>query len=113
MLALLNPVMGWFSDAFKSRFGRRKPFILIATPLMAGSVVALFYPPSSLSPLAMAAWYCAAQFLLNLTSDLYNIPYQVHFTRHLFVASLHFVKSHFFPFTFCPVFFVFPPIFVL
>lgn len=45
MDAVTSPVMGYFSDRSKSRFGRRIPFIAIGTPLLVTSLILIFYPP--------------------------------------------------------------------
>lgn len=45
--ALMNPVAGWLSDKLvSSRFGRRKPWLLIGSPIMAISFIAIFLIPA-------------------------------------------------------------------
>jgi Na+/melibiose symporter-like transporter len=42
---VLGPIIGYRSDQFRSRWGRRLPFLLLATPLAAVSMAALGYCP--------------------------------------------------------------------
>ncbi|MHA1215032.1 MAG: MFS transporter [Candidatus Hodarchaeales archaeon] len=45
--ALMNPVSGWLSDKLVStRFGRRKPWLIVGAPIMALSFIAIFLIPS-------------------------------------------------------------------
>ena len=45
--AIMNPVAGWLSDKFVStRFGRRKPWLILGSPIMALSFIAIFLIPS-------------------------------------------------------------------
>ncbi len=43
--ALADPIVGYFSDKFRSHLGRRIPFIAIGTPFLVISWILLFYPP--------------------------------------------------------------------
>ena len=42
---LTDPLMGEISDRFKTRFGRRKPWVLLGMPIMMIGVYQLFIPP--------------------------------------------------------------------
>ena len=45
--AIMNPVAGWLSDKMVStRFGRRKPWLILGSPIMALSFIAIFLIPS-------------------------------------------------------------------
>lgn len=45
--ALMNPVAGWLSDKLVStRFGRRKPWLILGSPIMALSFIGIFLIPS-------------------------------------------------------------------
>jgi len=61
--ALLDPLVGAWSDRVRSPWGRRLPFLWIAPVPMALAVVALFAPPAGLSPAASAWWFTAAMTL--------------------------------------------------
>jgi len=43
--ALVNPLVGYWSDRTKTRFGRRIPFIAVGTPIMVAAFVCLWFPP--------------------------------------------------------------------
>lgn len=46
-----DPAVGFWSDRTRSRWGRRMPFIVIGTPLLAISFVALWFPPAATATL--------------------------------------------------------------
>ena len=74
--AITDPAMGWLSDRTRSRFGRRRPWIAIGAPLCALALVALFSPPSTLSPSEAGAWFTASFALYFFLHTVYEIPYQ-------------------------------------
>ncbi len=43
--AVIDPMVGYLSDRTRSRFGRRKPWIAVGTPLLLLSVYGFFQPP--------------------------------------------------------------------
>jgi Na+/melibiose symporter-like transporter len=45
--AITDPLMGTLSDRTRSRFGRRRPYILIGSMLLAIALIFLFNPPST------------------------------------------------------------------
>jgi len=42
---LVDPFLGHWSDNTRTRWGRRKPFLLFGTPLMAVFMILLWLPP--------------------------------------------------------------------
>ncbi len=73
--AFTDPVMAYLSDNFKSRWGRRRPFIFAGglTMLVLGSVA--WFIPRDLSELGMA-WYFGAMMVLFATAQtVYSVPY--------------------------------------
>ena len=42
---LTDPLIGFYSDRIRTRWGRRKPFMLIGTPIFVVGVVLLWIPP--------------------------------------------------------------------
>ena len=73
--AITDPLMGWLSDRTRSRWGRRKPWIVLGVPLGALSFWALLSPPESLTPGQAAIWFAlmfGAYYVLN---TIYEVPY--------------------------------------
>lgn len=73
--AITDPAMGWLSDRFPTRWGRRRPWIALGVPLTSLSILALFGPPPSLSPTGASIWFglsFAAYFLFH---TVYYVPY--------------------------------------
>ncbi len=72
--ALTDPVVGWASDRTRSRFGRRKPWIAVGTPLAAVFFWLLFSPPESLTPSAAVLWFGATFSLFFLFQTIEGVP---------------------------------------
>lgn len=74
--ALTDLTMGWVSDNFRSRWGRRKPFMFVGAFLMAFVMPIVFMFNREWSVPAVAAWMICVNLMLYLTLTIYNIPYQ-------------------------------------
>lgn len=48
---ITDPVLGYLSDKFPTRFGRRRPWIAISVPIMLVTIWLLFLPPAGVSGL--------------------------------------------------------------
>ncbi len=42
--AVIDPIIGWFSDRTKSRFGKRRIYLIVCSPLIVIAMFLLFYP---------------------------------------------------------------------
>jgi GPH family glycoside/pentoside/hexuronide:cation symporter len=73
--ALTDPVMGWLTDHTRTRWGRRRPWLLIGAPLAGLAFVALFAPPPSLTPGGAAVWFALAYVAYYLFHTVYEIPH--------------------------------------
>ena len=69
--AVTDPAIGYFSDRTTGRFGRRKPWILVGTPLAVVSVVVLFAPPVE----ATLTQFAFGIFGLTLAWTMMMLPY--------------------------------------
>ncbi len=63
-----NPIYGFFSDRTRTRWGRRRPWLVVSTPLMVICFVAFYSPPAGL-PSTTLFYYAAAFFMLTGTLD--------------------------------------------
>jgi glycoside/pentoside/hexuronide:cation symporter, GPH family len=66
-----DPVIGYLSDRTRSRFGRRKPWVVGAMPLAMLAIYHLYFPPENPSNAYLLGWIVL--FWLGWT--LFNIPY--------------------------------------
>lgn len=68
--ALDNPVYGYLSDRTRTRWGRRKPWLLAGCPLMLISFVAFFSPPGFLKGGAFIAYFVVFLMLVETFNSL-------------------------------------------
>ena len=54
--SLANPLVGYLSDRTKSRWGRRIPYIIFGTPLMALATALIWFPPDTHPSMANNLW---------------------------------------------------------
>jgi GPH family glycoside/pentoside/hexuronide:cation symporter len=73
--ALTDPLMGWVTDRTRTRWGRRRPWMMLGAPLAALAFIALFAPPESLTPETAAIWFAASYILYYLFHTIYEIPH--------------------------------------
>ncbi len=73
--AITDPLMGWISDRTQTRWGRRRPWMLIGAPLAALAFVLLFSPPEGMSQTAAAGWFTSTFVLYFLFHTVYVIPH--------------------------------------
>ncbi len=68
---ITDPLIGELSDRSRSRFGRRKPFIAVGTPLMMLGAWFLFVPPDGVGATYLLIWLT----LFFLGSTLIQLPH--------------------------------------
>ena len=73
--AVSDPLMGSISDSFKSRWGRRHPFMYGAAVPMAASFYFLFVPPSGLSQTQLFIWLTVFAVLTRTFMTIYSVPH--------------------------------------
>jgi Na+/melibiose symporter-like transporter len=73
--AITDPLAGSISDNWKSRLGRRHPFMYAAAPPLALAFFGLFSPPAGLSELQLFGWLIAFAILTRGAMTLYHVPH--------------------------------------
>lgn len=72
--ALDNPVYGYFSDRTRTKWGRRRPWLIIGAPLLALGLVAFFNPPG-LSGNSLFVYFLLTYILTGTLDSLVNANY--------------------------------------
>jgi GPH family glycoside/pentoside/hexuronide:cation symporter len=72
--ALIDPIVGAWSDNVRSRFGRRHPFMYAAAFLAATSFYFLWHAPAALSGNALLAYMLVLLIGVRVSGSLYEIP---------------------------------------
>jgi GPH family glycoside/pentoside/hexuronide:cation symporter len=73
--ALSDPMVGQISDNWRSRWGRRHPFMLAGALAFPAMVILLFNPPADLSQLGLFSWYLFWAISVRVIQTLFLIPY--------------------------------------
>ena len=72
--AVLDPLIGRWSDTFRSAWGRRHPFMYASTIPIALGTVLLWRHPAWISAAAMPVYVFAVLVVLRLAGGVYQIP---------------------------------------
>ena len=73
--AVTDPLMGAISDRWRSRWGRRHPFMFAAAIPLGITVFCIFSPPADLSDWALFAWLTGFSVLMRIFVTMFNIPH--------------------------------------
>lgn len=73
--ALIDPFIGHWSDNFRSRFGRRRPFILAGTPVLVFSLLFIWTPPFRESLWGNGMFLLVVIFIHYGAFSLIGVPY--------------------------------------
>ena len=74
--ALDDPIIGWWSDRTKSRWGRRLPFVVISTPFYAIFFMLLWHTPAEGASFVNAIWVFVILELFFLSNSMSIGPYE-------------------------------------
>jgi len=72
--AFIDPLVGYLSDHWHSRWGRRHPFMYAAALPVAGAYWLLWSPPTGLSHAQLTAYFIAVAVLVRVFITFYEIP---------------------------------------
>ncbi|MPV37779.1 MFS transporter [Georgenia subflava] len=73
--AVDNPVLGYLSDRTRTRWGRRRPWLVIGAPLLAAALIGFFSAPTSLDGLGLVIWFAVFAILCEALDSLLNANY--------------------------------------
>jgi len=69
--AVTDPAMGYASDSFRSRWGRRRAWVLVGSPFLALALYFLLNPDQGSTVLYLGAWFV----FLRLGTTMLGVPY--------------------------------------
>ena len=73
--AVSDPLVGSWSDNFRSRWGRRHPFMLLSVAPLALAFYLMYAPPAELTELQYFWWFLGTMVMLRLGKTFYTIPH--------------------------------------
>ncbi len=73
--AVIDPFIGHYSDALRSRWGRRRPFLMFASPFILLGAILLWTPPSETNYALNAVYFMVVILIYHTSYSLVGIPY--------------------------------------
>lgn len=73
--AVTDPMMGYVSDRTRSRWGRRRPYLLFGSVPLFLAMWYFFTKPPFSGPILLTVWAALALMILNTAYTVVNIPY--------------------------------------
>lgn len=73
--AVIDPFIGHWSDTLRSRWGRRRPFLIFAAPFILLGAILLWTPPSLTNYALNAVYFMAIILIYHTSYSLIGIPY--------------------------------------
>lgn len=74
--AFTDPAMGILSDHTRTRWGRRKPYMVLGVIPLAAATAMVLVPPVGMGPVAGTVWFAGAVALFQLSWTVTLIPYE-------------------------------------
>jgi len=75
MDALTDPAMGVISDNTRTKFGRRRPYIILGAPLVLLAFVMMWFPLASGTEASKIIFYIFAFVLMNTVTTIVQVPF--------------------------------------
>jgi GPH family glycoside/pentoside/hexuronide:cation symporter len=72
---IIDPFLGHWSDSLRSRWGRRRPFLMFGTPIMALTMILLWTPPVRATSVANAVYLLIVATLYYTAFSAVGMPY--------------------------------------
>jgi Na+/melibiose symporter-like transporter len=73
--AIADPVVGFLSDRWRGRLGRRHPFMYAAPIPLAIAFYCIYVPPEGLSGIPLFLWFTAFTVLQRQSMTVYHVPH--------------------------------------
>jgi GPH family glycoside/pentoside/hexuronide:cation symporter len=73
--AIDNPVLGHLSDRTRTRWGRRRPWLVVGAVVLTAAFVGFFSAPVGLSGLALVAWFAFFAIACEAADSMYSANY--------------------------------------
>jgi GPH family glycoside/pentoside/hexuronide:cation symporter len=73
--AVIDPFIGHYSDTLRSRWGRRRPFLIFASPFILLGAIFLWTPPSVTNYAVNAVYFMLVILIYHTSYSLVGIPY--------------------------------------
>ena len=73
--AFMDPLIGTLSDGWRSRFGRRLPFMMVGVPAVAVLFTLIFSLPRGLGTVGLFIWLTTLSICLRIAMSLFILPY--------------------------------------
>lgn len=73
--AITDPIMGNISDNFRSRYGRRRPFIFAGAILMGVTFASIWMIPMHWSEAGKLAWFLVTSLLFYTSYTIFSVPF--------------------------------------
>ena len=73
--ALDNPIYGYLSDRTRTRWGRRRPWLVVGAPLLGLGLLAFYNPPSFLAGNALFLYFLINYIFTGTVDSLVNANY--------------------------------------
>jgi glycoside/pentoside/hexuronide:cation symporter, GPH family len=73
--AITDPLMGSISDRWRSKLGRRHPFMYAAPLPLIVTIYLIFNPPADLQSTSLFIWFAVCTVLMRISSTLFAVPH--------------------------------------
>lgn len=73
--AIDNPVLGHLSDRTRSRWGRRRPWLVVGAVVLAAGLVGFFSAPDTLDGVGLVVWFAFFAILCEAADSMYAANY--------------------------------------
>jgi GPH family glycoside/pentoside/hexuronide:cation symporter len=73
--AVIDPFIGHWSDTLRSRWGRRRPFLMFASPFILLGAILIWIPPSPTNYTLNAVYFMLIILVFHTSNSMVGIPY--------------------------------------